>query len=170
MNLRGWHLAALALPVLAFLALLGWREAELQAAETWVIPVSGFDPRDQLRGRHAVVTLDWRLMGGTAPCASETGCQLCLARAGQQVMARVKTPGAACTSFVDPGRSNLRFQPAIATDPPGAAVPARFTARILLPEAEADAIEAELAMGPMQLVAKVTRGGRLVPERLEPVR
>lgn len=173
---RAAALLALVVPVLAFAALLGWREAELREAAIWRIPVTGADPLDQLRGRYAVVQLDWKLEGPVEECGSL--CTLCLETKGTTVLARVASEVAACPARLDTERSRLDFFPATrpirregaaSPAPQGEARPARFLATVYLPEARADDIETRLNAGEtLILVARLTRDGRLVPDRLEP--
>lgn len=172
--------AALALPVLLLALLVGWRELELREAVEWRIPVSGADPLDQLRGRFVMVRLDWTLEGPVATCGPDgAGCALCLERKGADVVATVAGLDSACPARVEPRRSRLDFLPG--SPPPAPArpgqpparvetvLPPRFTTRVYVPEARADALDAALRAGkPMLLVARLTGSGRLVPERLEP--
>ncbi len=170
----------LLLPLVAFAVLFGLREAELREASTWQIPVTGADPLDQLRGRYAVVQLDWTLTG--LPDACTDGCTLCLEKKGTEVLAHVATEGAACPARLETKRSRIepvRFRPlprlGREEDPPlpgieALPLPLRFRASVFVPEARADDIEARLNAGEtMILVAKLTRTGRLMPERLEPM-
>ncbi|HET6198193.1 MAG TPA: GDYXXLXY domain-containing protein, partial [Acetobacteraceae bacterium] len=51
--------AALALPVLALAALVGQQEWLLANARILSVPLTGFDPRDLLRGHYIRAQLDW---------------------------------------------------------------------------------------------------------------
>jgi hypothetical protein len=51
--------AALALPVLALAALIGQQEWLLADARILSVPLTGFDPRDLLRGHYIRAQLDW---------------------------------------------------------------------------------------------------------------
>ena len=52
-------IAALALPVLALAALVGQQEWLLANARILSVPLTGFDPRDLLRGHYIRAQLDW---------------------------------------------------------------------------------------------------------------
>ena len=52
-------IAALALPVLALAALIGQQELVLANARILSVPLTGFDPRDLLRGHYIRAQLDW---------------------------------------------------------------------------------------------------------------
>ncbi len=181
--IRWLRLLALLGPVVALALLVGWRETELRGAAEWRIPVTGVDPLDQLRGRHLTVQLDWRLEGPVGDCTADGGCTLCLEQRAAAVVARADTPGRACPARLETRRSRLTVWPGVpeaATPGPaegGPAAPApapppgppRFAATVFVPEARADAIDAALRDGqPTVLVARLTRSGRLVADRLEP--
>lgn len=180
--MRVLRAAALALPLVALVLLAGWRELELREAVEWRIPVSGVDPLDQLRGRFVLVRLDWTLEGPVATCGPDgAGCALCLERKGADVVAKVGGLDSACPARVEPRRSRLDFLPALPAPAPArppdaeagpSPLPERqpgFVATVYLPEREADALDAALREGrPVELVARLTRGGRLVPQSLVP--
>ena len=52
-------IAALALPVLALAALVGQQELTLPNARILSVPLTGFDPRDLLRGHYIRAQIDW---------------------------------------------------------------------------------------------------------------
>lgn len=52
-------IAALALPVLALAALVGHQELLLANARILSVPLTGFDPRDLLRGHYIRAQMDW---------------------------------------------------------------------------------------------------------------
>ena len=52
-------IAALALPVLALTALVGHQELLLANARILSVPLTGFDPRDLLRGHYIRAQMDW---------------------------------------------------------------------------------------------------------------
>lgn len=161
--MRPWlAIAALALPLAGLSAAIAVREARLQGAEPWVIPIAGFDPRDPLRGRYVRFEYRWAVAGDAKLCNTPPGCQLCLSRAGAQVNAAITPRGATCPSRVDPAASNILVTPAIGGGPP------RFTSRIFVSESSAPALETQLRRGPMRVRAVLTREGRLVVRDLIP--
>jgi hypothetical protein len=52
-------IAALALPVIALAALVGHQELLLANARILSVPLTGFDPRDLLRGHYIRAQMDW---------------------------------------------------------------------------------------------------------------
>ena len=74
---RGLLIAALVFPFIILGGSLVKNEANLSNAETFLIPVTGYDPRDVLRGRYVQVAYDLELSGDTNLCVEE-GCRLCL--------------------------------------------------------------------------------------------
>lgn len=182
--MRWLRVAALLLPVIVLALLIGWRETELRGAQEWRIPVRGVDPLDLLRGRYVTVQLDWALEGPLESCDTEAGCSLCLEQRAAIVVARVQRQGESCPALLETGRSRLEFWPARPTAAPEAGTneagatpqpaprpraPAHFETVVFVPEARADSIDSDLREGlPTVLVARLTRGGRLVADRLEP--
>ncbi len=159
-----WLAAALLLPLLV----LGhgiWRhQSNLAAAGEWQIPISGYDPRDPLRGRYIRFSYDWELRGDGQPCLAETGCRLCLSREGSRVIATVETPGLECPARIDTRASDMHAAPSF---PAGTIT---FGSRIFVSESSAPALDAQLREGPMQVVAALGPDQRLVNRRIEPVR
>ncbi len=157
-----WLAAALALPILFLALTIGRQQAGLASAHEWRIPVSGYDPRDLLRGHYIRFSYDWTLQGDPAPCFGESGCSLCLAHDDGTVVARVIDEGAACAARVDTARSGIDVRPGFRQDP------ATFTSRIFVSETSAPALEAQLREGPMLVVAMLDSDGRLINRKLEP--
>lgn len=157
-----WLAAALLLPLLV----LGhgiWRhQSNLSAAGEWHIPISGYDPRDPLRGQYIRFTYNWELRGDGAPCLQEAGCNLCLSREEGRVIATVETGGERCPAFIDTRASAMQAQRSF---PVGTVV---FGSRLFVSESSAQALEAELREGPMQVVAALGPDGRLVNRRIVP--
>ena len=158
-----WLAAALLLPLLV----LGhgiWRhQSNLSAADEWRIPISGYDPRDPLRGRYIRFSYDWELRGNGQPCLAEAGCHLCLSREGGRVIATVETPGLQCPARIDTRASDLQASSGF----PAGAI--RFDSRIFVSESRAPMLEAQLRGGPMQVVAALGPDERLVNRRIEPL-
>lgn len=157
-----WLAAALALPLIV----LGhgiWRhQANLAAAQEWRIPISGYDPRDPLRGHYIRFAYDWELRGNGKPCLAE-GCNLCLTQEGGRVVATVETRAGQCEARIDTRASDMQASPSF---PTGSIL---FTSRLFVSETSAPALEAQLREKPMQVVAALGRDGRLVNRRIEAV-
>lgn len=154
--IRQWKLVlALLLPVVALAAGIARNELALASAQTWVIPVEGYDPRDLLRGHYIQFRYRWQVEGDRSQCDGGD-CLICLERRGEEVAARVMSRGeaSACASLVDPRASNIG---------------AGFTARIYVSEASAPLLEEALRSGPMAVVARLRPDGILVNERLQPL-
>jgi hypothetical protein len=162
MKRNAWLAAALLLPLLV----LGhgiWRhQSNLAAAQTWRIPISGYDPRDPLRGQYIRFNYDWALRGDGRPCLSAEGCNLCLSQEGDRVVATVLQPGQTCAAPVNTRASAIQVSSGF---PAGTF---NFSSRIFVSEASAPALEAQLRDEPMQVVAALGADGRLVNRRVEP--
>lgn len=154
---RYWLLLALLLPLLVLGGNILRHQFNLAGAAEWRIPVSGYDPRDPLRGHFIRFSYDWTLRGDGSACG-DGQCELCLFRDDAQVIATVRRPGVQCHARVDVAASRIGVRPGW---------PPRFTSRIFVSETSAPALEAELRRGPMDVVARVDRSGRLVNRRLE---
>lgn len=150
---------ALALPVLGLAGTLIASEAALSGATVWRISITGYDPRDPLRGHYIRFQYTWNLAGRAPACADMAACQLCLTDGGRAVTIEPQT--AVCPAAVDPRASGLSVFP----DGRGQVTAAT---RLWVSEASAPALEADLRVRPMVAVARLTRSGRLVAERLEP--
>lgn len=162
--MKRWMIAAaLALPLVGLAGAVAVREARLQGAEPWVIPVTGYDPRDPLRGRYIRFVYAWQVAGDARICTLPGGCQLCLSRSGETVTATVIRPADACDDRVDPGRSSILVTPGVGDEPP------RFGSRIFVSETSAPAIEMQLRRGPMRVRTMLTDDGRLVLRSIEPI-
>ncbi len=158
-----WLAAALLLPLLVLGHGIWRQQSNLSAAREWQIPISGYDPRDPLRGQYIRFTYDWELRGDRAACLAETGCNLCLSEEGGRVVATVETAGAQCPSRVDTRISAMQASPSF---PSGTVT---FSSRLFVSETSAPALEAQLRERPMQVVAALGADGRLVNRRIEAV-
>jgi hypothetical protein len=156
--------AALLLPLVGLGAGILAQERALGGATAWRIPITGYDPRDPVRGRFIEFAYGWELAGDPAACDTPAGCGLCLSREGQAVIATVASPGAQCPARVDPAASRLRLRYGFE----GGRETRRFTGRLFVSEARAPSLEAELARGQAVVVADLTADGRLVNRRIEP--
>ena len=155
-----WLAAALILPLLVLGHGIWQHQSNLAAAGEWRIPISGYDPRDPLRGQYIRFTYDWELRGNSAPCLTEAGCNLCLTREEDRVIATVAQDREACPAFVDTRASALQAQRGF---PAGHVA---FRSRIFVSETSAPALEAQLREGPMEVVAALGPDGRLVNRRI----
>lgn len=151
-------LVALALPVVGLGGAIVAAEQAVRGASEWRIPITGYDPRDPLRGRYIRFQYAWRLAGPGRVCSDRT-CRLCLEAGGRVV--RFAAPGAACQAMVDPQASGL----AVFASDKGEV---NAGTRLWVSEASAPGLETQLRARPMVAVARLTRAGRLLPVRLEP--
>ena len=98
---RGLLAAALLLPLLV----LGhgiWKQGSaLSGAEVWRIPITGYDPRDPLRGRYIQFRYAWKQMGDATLCEKPAGCRICLSRRAGEVVAEVVAPETGCPVIKD---------------------------------------------------------------------
>lgn len=166
--MRRWLLGAvLALPILGLSASIAVHEIALAGATEWRIPIAGYDPRDPIRGRYIAFIYDWQVAGDTGACFDKRrSCELCLERRGEDMIASVRHSGMRCPNRLDLGSSDIAVQ---ITSLPGASKPRPvFASRIFVSETSAPALEAQMRTRPMAVVARLTRGGRLVNTRLEP--
>lgn len=159
--------AALVLPIVGLAGSVAVHEAAFRGASDWRIPISGYDPRDPLRGNFIQFQYDWVVAGRAQLCARGSVCQLCLEREDEIVTARVVTPdeAVACPARVDPVKSSMSL--VYAPEPGGRELVA--ASRIFVSEASAPRLERQLMTVRMAVVARLTRDGRLVNERLEPL-
>lgn len=163
--MRRWLiLAAVALPVMGTLAGIAVREQALRGATEWRIPVTGYDPRDPLRGHYIAFSYDWTVRGNPALCRRQEDCQLCLEATGGQVLVTAK--GVRCAARIDLAASGITLTRFAQVDSGHIRAPAR----LWVSEASAPLLERQLREQPMVAVARLTRDGRLLAERLEPAR
>jgi hypothetical protein len=162
--MRRWALlVALLLPLLWLGASIVRNQSALGAADLWRIPITGYDPRDPLRGRYIEFAFAWEVKGDARECDRPQGCDICLQRDGAQVLAVISPVGSQCDSRVDLGLSRISVAPAFRE-----AEATRFRSRIFVSEASAPRLEQQLRDTPMVMVAALTPDGRLVNRRIEP--
>ncbi len=159
--MRRWLALALLLPLVGLALSIAAREAGLSGASEWRIPIAGYDPRDPIRGRFIQFRYDWRVAGDPALCG-KAACGLCLSEEAGEIVATMAAPGTACPAYVDVNGSSIRRQ----SRAPGQAPD--FSSRIFVSETRAPALEDMLRRQPMVVVARLTRQGRLVNDRIEP--
>jgi len=64
MSRPAWRVLALvAWPLLGLAGLWGWTELRSREGTEWLVPVSGYDPRDLLRGHYVQFQYDWPGVG-----------------------------------------------------------------------------------------------------------
>lgn len=160
---RHWIIAALLLPLLGLSTSALWQGWQVMGASEWRIPVTGYDPRDLLAGHYAQYRFAWQVEGRPQLCRND-GCVLCLEMRQDTVVASAVPRGAHCPSRVDPASSriSLIWQGGLSENGLVA------TGRIYIPEHDAAHITEVLASGRAVLVARLSRNGRLVAERIEP--
>lgn len=158
---------AIALPLAALAAGIAVNGIAAARSSEWSIPVIGYDPRSPLRGQFIRFRYDWRIEGDPALCRAGA-CQLCLTGDPPDGSAvEVQRAGAPCRHAIDVAASKLD----LVRTPGGADAGPPFSvrSRLFVSEASAPALSAQLAHGPMRLGARLTRGGRLINRRLEPL-
>jgi hypothetical protein len=161
--MKRWPLAAaLAFPLVGLAIGIVAQETGERGATEWRIPITGYDPRDPLRGHFITFRYAWTVSGPAHLCRYG-GCQLCLEQDGRHV--RVIAPGGECPARVDPALSRiaLTYAPEFADGQPLAA-----TSRLFVSEASAPRLADLLRQGPMIVHARLTRDGRLINDRIEP--
>lgn len=147
---------ALLLPLIVLGLTATVQQHSIRSASSWTIPISGYDPRDPLRGHYLNFSYDWQIAGTASLCSSTEGCTLCLEE-GTKIVATVRPAGATCRHPVDLKRSNIGFRPGLR----GTAV---FTGRIFVSEARAPILTRTLERSPAFLLARLTTDGRLVAQ------
>lgn len=73
---RAGRLAAVILPLAGLAALWGLADYQSRQGTLWDVPITGYDPRDFLRGHYAEFQYDWPGLEDAATAAPPTG--LCL--------------------------------------------------------------------------------------------
>jgi GDYXXLXY protein len=144
------RVAGLALPVVGIAVGIVRAELQLAHAQRFVLPITGYDPRDLLHGHYLAYRLVLGEGGDTSVCADEApGCALCLsAGVGYAPSSVRRVPGAGAAEGCD----------ALV---PISALPS--LQRFYIPEARADELTVKLrdaaAAGEARLVVAVDRAG-----------
>ncbi len=148
-------LAALLLPLVGLLLGMALNSLHRADATRWVIPVTGYDPRDPLRGHYIAFRYAWTVVGDAGQCRAGL-CLICLEQQGDTVVAQMvpRDSAVTCPARVDPLASNITSD---------------FGSRIFVSEASAPELDAALRKGPMAVEALLARDGRLINQRLVPV-
>lgn len=157
-----WLAAALLLPLAGLAGGIALEETGARGATTWRIPVTGYDPRDPIRGRYIQFRYDWRIEGPAHLCRNPADCALCLEEGGEAV--RVVPAAETCPARIDHRASRIGIMYA----PEAAATPLAAASRLFVSERSAPRLERQLREQPMMIVARLTRDGRLINDRLEP--
>lgn len=159
---RLWPAAVLALPIIGLAAGIVWQETGARGATIWTIPVTGYDPRDPLRGRFIAFQYDWQVRGPAHLCRRPAECALCLEDRGRAV--RVVGKDSECPDRINHETSAIQLRYA----PRGGGEPLIAASRLFVSERSAPLLERQLATSKMVVVARLTHGGRLINDRLEP--
>ena len=78
---RSFVLFAVGLPLLALASVVARSELRVRASEEWSFPVSGYAPRDLLRGHYIRYQIDLQSESPKLSCSNDDpGCCLCLTR------------------------------------------------------------------------------------------
>src|SRR5690606_11379847 len=109
--MKRWWMAALVLvlPLAGLATTTLHNELALANAEEWAIPVTGFDPRDPLRGHYIVFRYLWDVEGDSDLCRAGQ-CLICLTPGEDgsvtaRIVPRAEDPD--CPSRVDPQASQI---------------------------------------------------------------
>ena len=89
---RKWLLPALALPLLALVLGIVRAEWHLAHSSHWVLDITGYDPRDLLRGHYIQYRLALHETAGEPACSEKSGerCCLCLTATGTDTPPKVQ--------------------------------------------------------------------------------
>ncbi len=71
---------ALLIPILIILGAIGKSEYQLATGETWRFKISGYDPRDLLRGHYVMYQVEFDWEEGKKDCPDKKDCCVCLKR------------------------------------------------------------------------------------------
>jgi len=152
---------ALLLPLAGLATSISVRQAALSGASEWAIPITGYDPRDPLRGRYIQFAYAWTVEGDARLCRNQT-CDLCLSQTPSGITATIIPQTSACTARVNLAASAITLETGFRPEEPP-----RFTSRIFVSESSAPKLEAQLREQPMRVVAMLTKDGRLVNRWVE---
>lgn len=81
MNNKLMKIIVLVLPILAMGLLIGLHSQNQETGKEWRIPVTGYDPRDLLRGHYLTFRYDWNWQDENSQSCSGKNCALCLEEA-----------------------------------------------------------------------------------------
>lgn len=92
--MRAVRLAAFALPLAGLAMLWGWSDRLSRQGTDWLVPVTGYDPRDLLRGHYVQFSYDWP---GLDSETFEGPAELCLQGAAPRLERVTRpAPGSPC--------------------------------------------------------------------------
>jgi hypothetical protein len=107
MNARRATLLALALPLVGLALLWGWSDWRTRQGTDWEVRITGYDPRDLLRGHYVLYRYEWPGMAQATAFTAPTG-DLCLTGTAPTI-ARVRPATGDCPHRLraDQGTGNL---------------------------------------------------------------
>jgi len=79
MNKRN-KIIALLIPILIIVGSIGKSEYQLATGEMWKFKISGYDPRDLLRGNYVMYQVEFDWEAGKKECSDKKDCCVCLKR------------------------------------------------------------------------------------------
>jgi uncharacterized membrane-anchored protein len=79
MNKRN-KIIALLIPILIIVGSIGKSEYQLATGEMWKFKISGYDPRDLLRGNYVMYQVEFDWEEGKKECSDKQDCCVCLKR------------------------------------------------------------------------------------------
>jgi hypothetical protein len=82
MNKNALKIVTLFLPVIVMALLIGMHSNNKESGNEWRIPVTGYDPRDLLRGHYLTFRYDWNWDDRMNVACSGQSCALCLQENG----------------------------------------------------------------------------------------
>ena len=142
-------LIALALPIAALAAMVVRAEITSRGGRPWVIAISGYDPRDLVRGHYLRYRLDFRWDEPGERCTASTCCYCLRGPAGGEplVTKLACDETASCdSSFHESQLEHLQ--------------------QFFIPEDRGTALEGEIRARDAKLLVRVSRGGDVVIQDL----
>lgn len=148
-------LVSVVLPILGLIALIGRAELNLRGGRPWVLPITGYDPRDLLSGHYIRYRYDLQWDGldscGDQPGAIDPACCLCL-----QPREGTREPWARNVACSDVDRC-LSWVPGSA---------AAGEQRFFVPAERGAALEAAIRSRSAAILASITTDGTLAVDTL----
>ncbi len=146
MNKR-YRILALLIPILIVIGAIGKSEYQLANGETWRFKISGYDPRDLLRGHYVTyqVEFDWEKDKGI--CKNKKKCCLCFKRK-KDPLASVKVSKMSCSKAIDrcDGLMQEKFLPELR--------------KYFIPEDKGKALEKAIRKKNAEILLELSKDGR----------